>query len=158
MLGLVSSLHPQIPSTSPKLFLSYKYSSLFPKTQIPIPKHPSRFILFAQNGNTDNPTKELNKKPEEEEEKGKRQPNGSINGNNGGDSRNDRRSMFNFRLGDLLDPDPDNIIAVGLTGLLTWASVQVLWQLFLISGAILLAALKYSFIAALLLFILITLL
>ncbi|KAK4736308.1 hypothetical protein R3W88_000005 [Solanum pinnatisectum] len=30
----------------------------------------------------------------------------------------------------LLDPDPDNIVAVGLTGLLTWASVSILWQLF----------------------------
>lgn len=58
----------------------------------------------------------------------------------------------------LLDPDPDNVLAVGLTGVLAWASVQVLWQLFFISLAILLAALKYSFIAALLLFILITLL
>lgn len=58
----------------------------------------------------------------------------------------------------LLDPDPDNIVAVGLTGLLTWASVSILWQLFVIALAILLAALKYSFIAALLIFILITLL
>ena len=156
MLGLVSSLHSQIPSISPKLFFTYKNSSLFPKPQIPIPKYPSRFILFAQNGNNDDLTKEPNKKPEEEE-KTKGQPNGSINGNDGGNSKNDRRSMFNFRLGDLLDPDPDNIVAVGLTGLLTWASVQVLWQLFLISGAILLYALKYSFIAALLIFILITL-
>ncbi|XWS56848.1 hypothetical protein CRYUN_Cryun09bG0120600 [Craigia yunnanensis] len=156
MLGLVSSLHPQFPSISPKLFFTYNNSSLFPKPQISIPKYPSRFILFAQYGNNDDLTKEPNKKPEEE--KAKDQPNGSINGNDGGNSRNDRRSMFNFRLGDLLDPDPDNIVAVGLTGLLTWASVQVLWQLFLISGAILLAALKYSFIAALLLFILITLL
>ncbi|OMO95197.1 hypothetical protein CCACVL1_05501 [Corchorus capsularis] len=122
---------------------------LFPKPQIQIPKHSSRFLLFAQNGNNELP-KEKGK--EEEKAKGQgQQPNGSINGN-------DRRSMFNFRLGDLLDPDPDNIVAVGLTGLLTWASAQVLWQLFLISGAILLAALKYSFIAALLIFILITLL
>lgn len=58
----------------------------------------------------------------------------------------------------MLDPNPDNIVAVGLTGLLTWASVQVLWQLFVISAAIVLAALKYSIVAALLIFILITLL
>jgi hypothetical protein len=45
-----------------------------------------------------------------------------------------------------------------LAGLLTWASVQVLWQLFFISLVILVAALKYSFIAALLIFILVTLL
>ncbi|CAA6660730.1 unnamed protein product [Spirodela intermedia] len=58
----------------------------------------------------------------------------------------------------LLAPDPDNVLAVGLTGILAWASLQVLWQLVFISLAILVAALKYSFIAALLLFILITLL
>ncbi|KAJ0973449.1 hypothetical protein J5N97_021408 [Dioscorea zingiberensis] len=69
-----------------------------------------------------------------------------------------QRPVFKLRWRDLLDPDPDNILAVGLTGVLAWASVQVLWQLFFISLAILLAALKYSFIAALLLFILITLL
>lgn len=58
----------------------------------------------------------------------------------------------------VLSADPENIAAVGLTGLLAWASVQALFQLLFISLAIVLAALKYSFIAALLLFILITLL
>lgn len=58
----------------------------------------------------------------------------------------------------VVDPDPDNVLAVGLTGAVAWASVQVLWQLLFISLAILVAALKYSFVAALLLFILITLL
>ncbi|KAJ8557575.1 hypothetical protein K7X08_003200 [Anisodus acutangulus] len=44
--------------------------------------------------------------------------NGSKNGNNGG------RPRLNLRWMDLLlDPDPDNIVAVGLTGLLTWASL-----------------------------------
>ncbi|XWS65720.1 hypothetical protein CRYUN_Cryun05aG0137800 [Craigia yunnanensis] len=133
MLGVISSLHPQIPSTSPKLYFSYKYSSLFPKSQIPIPKYPSRFILFAQNGNNDDLTKEPNKKPEEEE-KAKGHPNGSINGNDGGDLKNDRRSMFNFRLGDLLDPDPVNIVAVGLTGLLTSASIQAIFASDLLAG------------------------
>lgn len=74
--------------------------------------------------------------------------------NFGGDLKRDGRLKWR----DLLDPDPENILSIGLTGLLTWASVQVLWQLFFISLAILVAALKYSFIAALLLFILITLL
>ncbi|KVI05081.1 uncharacterized protein LOC112525657 [Cynara cardunculus var. scolymus] len=69
------------------------------------------------------------------------------------------RPRFNLRWSELLfDPDPDNVVAVGLTGVLAWASVQVLWQLFVISFAILIAAVKYSFIAALLIFILITLL
>ncbi|KAJ0046239.1 hypothetical protein Pint_05882 [Pistacia integerrima] len=85
-------------------------------------------VLFAQN-----PKKNDLETSEKDAEK--QQANGSVN-----------------------EPDPDNIFAVGLTGVLTWASVQVLWQLLVISSAILVAALKYSFIAALLLFILITLL
>lgn len=87
--------------------------------------------------------------------------NGSVNGGEGGgsdDSKRDPRPLFNLRWSDLLYPDADNFLAVGLAGLFTWASVQVLWQLLLISLAILVAALKYSFIAALLIFILITLL
>lgn len=75
-----------------------------------------------------------------------------------GSLKRDRRPAFNLRWRDLLNPDPENILAVGLTGLLTWASIQILWQVFFISFAIVFAALKYSFIAAFLLFILITLL
>jgi hypothetical protein len=41
----------------------------------------------------------------------------------------------------MFDPDPNNVVAVGLTGVLAWASVQVLWQLFVISFAILIAIL-----------------
>ncbi|CAN8328519.1 unnamed protein product [Cochlearia groenlandica] len=77
-------------------------------------------------------------------------------GDNG--SNKDGFGGFNFSLGDLLKPEQDNFAAVGLAGVLTWASLQVLSQLFLISFAILVAALKYSFIAALLIFILVTLL
>ncbi|XP_072957368.1 uncharacterized protein [Typha angustifolia] len=80
------------------------------------------------------------------------------NGDNGRDLKEDQKTPFEFRWRDLLNPDPENLVAVGLTGLLTWASVQVLFQIFVISTAILLAALKYSFVAALLLFIVITLL
>ncbi|XP_010912236.1 uncharacterized protein [Elaeis guineensis] len=83
---------------------------------------------------------------------------GRETGEGGADLKRDRRPAFNLRWRDLLYPDPENMVAIGLTGLVTWASVQVLGQLFFISIAILLAALKYSFIAALLLFILITLL
>ncbi|GAB4829149.1 hypothetical protein Ancab_018812 [Ancistrocladus abbreviatus] len=69
------------------------------------------------------------------------------NDGNGDDLKRDNQwSQFNnLRWGELLlDPDPDNILAVGLTGLLTWASVQVLWQLLIVSLAILVAALKSS--------------
>lgn len=86
-------------------------------------------------------------------------PANDVNGDSGeNDSGGNRMPPIRFRWRDVLDPDPENLLAVALTGLLTWASVQVLWQLFFISVAILVAAVKYSFIAALLLFILITLL
>ncbi|KAL2525947.1 hypothetical protein Adt_11001 [Abeliophyllum distichum] len=69
------------------------------------------------------------------------------------------RSRLNLRWADLLlDPNPDNIVAVGLTGILTWAGVQVLWQLLVIGIVILVTALKYTVVAALLVVILITLL
>ncbi|KAL9227240.1 hypothetical protein vseg_002958 [Gypsophila vaccaria] len=78
---------------------------------------------------------------------------------NGNGENNQRPAFFKLRWTELLlDPDPDNVLVVGLTGLLTWASVQVVWQLVVVSLAILVAALKYSFVAALLIFILVALL
>ncbi|KAK9911944.1 hypothetical protein M0R45_035822 [Rubus argutus] len=77
-------------------------------------------------------------------------------GSNGGDEMGkNQQSIFNNKWSDLLlDSNPNNILVVGLTELLTWVSVQVLWQLLFISLAILVAALKYSFVAAVFLFIL----
>lgn len=122
-------------------------------------KFSPRFILFAQNSKNDSSSSSSNNN---DNSNGKDQENqnqkGSFVNNNGDDIEKDRPSGFNLKWGDILNPDPDNIFAVGLTGLLTWASVQVLWQLLTISLAILVAALKYSFIAALLILILITLL
>lgn len=115
-------------------------------------KFSPRFILFAQNSKNDSSSSSSGKDQENQNQKG------SFVNNNGDDIEKDRPSGFNLKWGDVLNPDPDNIFAVGLTGLLTWASVQVLWQLLTISLAILVAALKYSFIAALLILILITLL
>uniref|UniRef100_A0A803NGM3 Uncharacterized protein n=1 Tax=Cannabis sativa TaxID=3483 RepID=A0A803NGM3_CANSA len=86
--------------------------------------------------------KELKKDPSEREENDGADK-GGISDSDGDESgKENRRSIFSgLRWGDLvLSPDPDNILAVGLTGLLTWASVQVLWQLLFISLAILLAA------------------
>ncbi|XP_028556192.1 uncharacterized protein LOC110106052 [Dendrobium catenatum] len=103
----------------------------------------SKLVVFASGGETNG-----NGEVKEQEEAGDFR----------GELKRDRRPAFNLRWRDLLNPDPENILAVGLTGLLTLASVQILGQLFFISFAIVLAALKYSFIAALLLFILITLL
>ncbi|XP_031094135.1 uncharacterized protein LOC115998653 [Ipomoea triloba] len=121
----------------------------------PSPKLSPRRNLFAvcaaENGDGDVTSADNNGK-------GKRENGLNSNGSGGGKGNNGRPKL-NLRWVDLLlDPDPENIVAVGLTGLLTWASVQILLQLFVISLAILIAALKYSFIAALLIFILITLL
>lgn len=118
-------------------------------------KFSPKFILFAQNSNNNSSSSNNGGNGKDQGNQNKKGP--SVN-NNGDDVEKDRRPGFNLKWGDILNPDPDNILAVGLTGLLTWASVQVLWQLLAISLAILLAALKYSFIAALLIFILITLL
>ncbi|KAK2634201.1 hypothetical protein Ddye_028993 [Dipteronia dyeriana] len=141
MLGFTSINNPPIPTLHRiKFFPHFSFKSKTHK----IPQAPSsRFIRFAQNPNNNNKEQE------------KRRQNGSSNGD---DLKKDRRPIFNLKWGDIFDPDPDNLFAVGLTGLLAWASVQVLWQLAFISLAIVVAALKYSFIAALLLFILITLL
>ncbi|VVB09817.1 unnamed protein product [Arabis nemorensis] len=81
-----------------------------------------------------------------------------VSNDDGDGPKKDWFGGFSFKWGDLLNPDPDNFVAVGLAAVLTWASLQVLSQLFFISFAILVAALKYSFIAALLIFILVTLL
>ncbi|KAK4435899.1 hypothetical protein Salat_0753500 [Sesamum alatum] len=147
MLGLRSLVPPPLdyPFKS-KLFPPLQNPNFLSISRTPIksePPNPKQFRIHAQNGNNEN----KNDRPAtgnggEEEEKVK----------NG-------RPRLNLRWVDLvLDPDPDNLVAVGLTGLLTWASVQVLWQLFVISAAILIAALKYTIVAALLIFILITLL
>ncbi|XP_059434586.1 uncharacterized protein LOC132167592 [Corylus avellana] len=164
MLGLTPLSHPPLPlpirstprpfSASPHNNLSFP--SFFSKTQSQIPRKPTRFlVLFAENNDgLSQDSKDREDKIEEEEEK-----EAGSNGGGGDDGLgNDRKPIFSIRWGDLLDPDPDNLLAIALTGVLAWASVQVLWQLFFISLAILLAALKYSFIAALLIFILITLL
>ncbi|KAH7287117.1 hypothetical protein KP509_32G038800 [Ceratopteris richardii] len=57
--------------------------------------------------------------------------------------------------GDILNPTPENLLALLLTGLLGLAIVQIFWQLLLVAVTITLAALKYSVIAAILLALLI---
>ncbi|ONI21756.1 hypothetical protein PRUPE_2G086600 [Prunus persica] len=157
MLGLTAFTPPPIPSaalisTSRPLSIPSQTllnsSALLVKPQTQIPRKPKKFVVFANNPSA----------KEREEEKDKEEEIGFGGGDD--DLRENQRPLFgNIRWGDLLlDPDPNNILAVGLTGLLTWASVQVLWQLVFIALAILVAAVKYSFIAAVLLFILIALL
>ncbi|KAL0340643.1 UNVERIFIED_CONTAM: hypothetical protein Sradi_4581100 [Sesamum radiatum] len=125
-----------IPPLQNPNFLSI--STTLRKSQLPNPK---QFRIHAQNNNNEN------------------RNDGPPTGNGEEEKVKNGRPRLNLRWADLvLDPDPDNLVAVGLTGLLTWASVQVLWQLFVISAAILIAALKYTIVAVLLIFILITLL
>ncbi|KAL6959444.1 hypothetical protein U1Q18_039595 [Sarracenia purpurea var. burkii] len=123
------------------------------------PKKPRKFVVCAKDDGS-GPTMDPNEEREKKGDEGlKNNGNANGNGGEGEDVQSNGRPTFNVRWVDLLlDPDPDNILAVGLTGVLAWASAQVLWQLFFISVAIIVAALKYSFIAALLIFIIITLL
>ncbi|KAG8051216.1 hypothetical protein GUJ93_ZPchr0009g102 [Zizania palustris] len=67
-------------------------------------------------------------------------------------------ALSEIRWGELLTPEPSNAAAVALTAALAWAGASLLLQLALISAAIFAAAVKYSFVAALLLFVLIALL
>ncbi|XP_019414073.1 PREDICTED: uncharacterized protein LOC109325916 isoform X1 [Lupinus angustifolius] len=154
MLGftIISLLKPSLSLPSNSFHFSSPSSPFSSKFQ-PFPSKSKPLLFFASKNNNNGEVKEHGNK--------KQQP---MNGSNGeeeddvNNSSKQKRPIFSFNWSTLLDPDPENILALGLTGLLTWASVQVLWQLLFISLAIILAALKYSFIAALLLFILITLL
>lgn len=110
-------------------------------------KSPLIFRTNAQNGGSSDSAKESSG--------GGNRP---VSNDDGNGTTKDQFAGFSFKWGELLNPDQDNFVAVGLAGVLTWASLQVLSQLFFISFAILVAALKYSFIAALLIFILVTLL
>nr|VDD47718.1 unnamed protein product [Brassica oleracea] len=132
---MLLTLKPFVPTIT----LKPRYSCSVPHHRVNFCKSPLKLTTYAQNGGG-------NKE--------------SSGGGNRPVSNDDdpKKDGFSFRLGDLLKPDQDNFAAVGLAGLLTWASLQVLSQLFFISFAILVAALKYSFIAALLIFILVTLL
>ncbi|KAL1190360.1 hypothetical protein V5N11_016743 [Cardamine amara subsp. amara] len=136
------TLRPFVPITLKPRFL---YN--IPHGRINFCKSPLKLITNAQNGSGNDSAKESSG--------GGNKPLSSDDGN---DSKKDQFPGFSFKWGDLLSPDKDNFVAVGLAGVLTWASLQVLSQLFFISFAILVAALKYSFIAALLIFILVTLL
>ncbi|KAL7614220.1 hypothetical protein Lser_V15G08215 [Lactuca serriola] len=92
----------------------------------------------------------------------------SEDSNGNGDGKEDLRKeggggdevpRVNLRWSELLlDPDPDNVVAVGLTGALAWAGVQVLRQLFVATMATLMAGVKYTFMGVFLIFIVVTLL
>ncbi|XP_058088536.1 uncharacterized protein LOC131235390 isoform X3 [Magnolia sinica] len=128
MVGISALLQqiPPIPRTAPSLLRTSQFTPPWlPKTLIKSPKNESRLVAFAAE----------------------RGPNKGQNGSGNGrdDMKRNGRPIFSLKWQDLLDPDPENILAVGLTGLLTWASVQVLCQLFFISLAILVAALNDEF-------------
>ncbi|KAK7344862.1 hypothetical protein VNO77_15033 [Canavalia gladiata] len=154
MVVLRSLFRPSLSTPPPFLSHSFPFpSSLSLKPPSFLSPKPQSLLPFASNNNN-NDLSENGKSQQQQQ---------TPNGSNGQEENVDngskqRRPFFSFNWNALLDPDPDNVLALGLTGLLTWASVQVLWQLLFISLAILVAALKYSFIAALLVFILIALL
>lgn len=56
---------------------------------------------------------------------------------------------------DILDPTPENLLALFLTGLLGFAVLRIFWQLLLVAVTIVIAAFKYSVIAAILLALLV---
>jgi len=157
MVGLRPSLSLSIP-------LSYSFPSSSPLSLKPHPlllsPKPHPLLTFANNNNNNNELREQRNTQQQQQQQQQQQP---PNGSNEQEEKvndwsNQRRPILGFNWRTLLDPDPDNVLALGLTGILTWASVQVLWQLLFISLAIFVAAIKYSFIAALLVFILIALL
>ncbi|AEE87161.1 hypothetical protein AtNW77_Chr4g0320121 [Arabidopsis thaliana] len=138
------TLRPFVPVTTLKPRFSYNIPHHH--HHIRLCKSPSLILRTnAQNGNDS----------AKESSGGGNRP---VTNDDGNGSKKDQFAGFSFKWGELLNPDQDNFVAVGLAGVLTWASLQVLSQLFFISFAILVAALKYSFIAALLIFILVTLL
>ncbi|KAL6642376.1 hypothetical protein ACP70R_020557 [Stipagrostis hirtigluma subsp. patula] len=67
-------------------------------------------------------------------------------------------ALSEIRWGELLSPEPANAAAVVLSGALAWAGASLLLQLALVFATIVAAAVKYSFVAALLLFVLLALL
>ncbi|KAF4364010.1 hypothetical protein G4B88_014967 [Cannabis sativa] len=131
MLGLTTSLCPtiRIPIAST---LRLSLSELTYRSNLDFynknrrrrrRKRPTTLVAFATKND-----KELKKDPREREENDGADK-GGISDSDGDESgKENRRSIFSgLRWGDLvLSPDPDNILAVGLTGLLTWASVQFL--------------------------------
>jgi hypothetical protein len=145
MLGLTNLIPSSLSIPSSHQYYHPQSSFFNPLPRKPLPL----FVAAASNNNSNNNgVKESQQQP----------PSSGSNSNGQEEQRRPFSSFFGLNWSNLLDPDPDNVIALGLTGLLTWASVQVLFQLLFISLAILVAALKYSFIAALLIFILIALL
>ncbi|MCO5558956.1 hypothetical protein L7F22_012547 [Adiantum nelumboides] len=66
-----------------------------------------------------------------------------------------RKEQMEIKWGDIVNPTPENLLALLLTGLLGLAILQIFWQLLLVAVTITLAALKYSVIAAILLALLI---
>ncbi|KAF9591139.1 hypothetical protein IFM89_002094 [Coptis chinensis] len=98
MAGAFLSSIPSISKPLPKLFHNSHFTpTIFPKTQSQNLKTPRRFVVFAEGNNGINKDeKEINNKEE--------------------DMKKDERVTINFSWRDFLNPDPENIVAVGLTG------------------------------------------
>ncbi|KAK1409678.1 hypothetical protein QVD17_36207 [Tagetes erecta] len=83
----------------------------------------------------------------------------SFSDESNSNSNEDEVRRVNLKWSELvLDPDRDNVVAVGLTGALVLAVVQVMWKLFVVTMATLIAAVKYTVVGVVLIFVVITLL
>ncbi|CAN0900627.1 hypothetical protein LINGRAHAP2_LOCUS20948 [Linum grandiflorum] len=130
MIRYFSISQPPIISSIPNHLSLSPLPIALPKSHF----RPLRIITSASNGD------DINQVPVDKD------PNLNGNERRRSSSSGGGETPFlpNINWGSLfLNPDPDNLIAVGLAGLLTWASVQLLWQLFTISLAILVAALNW---------------
>ncbi|GMN52741.1 hypothetical protein TIFTF001_021877 [Ficus carica] len=127
-ISLTAHLHPEArlrisSSTSRPLSRPPKKTHLtlihfpygFTKSHSLISTTPTGFPTLAKNDNKD---------PNEIEENDYKSRELGSDGGDGSGKKNGRSIFNSIRWGELLmNPDPDNILAVGLTGLLTWASV-----------------------------------
>ncbi|KAL9675821.1 hypothetical protein QQ045_004028 [Rhodiola kirilowii] len=105
MLGLNCSISAAIPKPITR---NIPYSNPIRPFLLKSRKPQTRLLTLANNGDDPVTTEPANSSLFDDK-------------NDGG---GDRRPLFDIKWADLLNPDADNVLAVGLTGLLTWASVQ----------------------------------
>ncbi|KAF8725367.1 hypothetical protein HU200_019883 [Digitaria exilis] len=146
MASHAGALAPHFPlRLPPRLFPHPRILALAASSSLR-PRGPHLAVTRAASGGDGGPPAEGDKEQSPPAEGGKEQRVPSF------------PSLSEIRWGELLSPEPANAAAVVLTGALTWAGASLLLQLLLIFASIFAAAVKYSFVAAILLFILIALL
>ncbi|CAN6344687.1 unnamed protein product [Urochloa humidicola] len=137
MAAHAGTLAPPLPLLLPPRPLLHPRLFILPSSSLR-PRALRLAVARASSGGNDGPPAEVEG---EKERKGPSLP-----------------ALSEIRWGELLSPEPSNAAAVVLTGVLAWAGASLLLQLLFISATIVVAAVKYSFVAALLVFALIALL